>query len=86
MEDFSKNLRFLCSFHRSIADLCRQIGINRQQFNKYLAGQSQPSANNLRLISTYFHLNSNDLFLPEGEFRAGRTDLIFGSRMHSPAT
>lgn len=70
MEDFSNNLRLLCSYHRSVADLCRQIGINRQQFNKYLAGQSEPSASNLRLISSHFHLRSDDLFLPTEEFQA----------------
>lgn len=70
MEDFTKNLKLLCSFHRSVADLCRQIGINRQQFNKYLAGQSQPSASNLRMIAAHFHLNSDDLFLPAEEFRS----------------
>lgn len=68
MENFSENLRQLCSFHRSVADVCRQIGINRQQFNKYLAGDTKPSANNLRLISAYFCMNSDDLFLPRREF------------------
>ncbi len=69
LENFSKNLRLLCSFHRSVADLCRRIGMNRQQFNKYLAGCTQPSASNLRLISSYFSLQSDDLFLSPEEFR-----------------
>lgn len=70
MQDLPQNLRYLCSFHRSVADLCRQIGINRQQFNKYLSGQARPSPNNLRLIATHFHLQSDDFFLPAGEFRS----------------
>lgn len=47
---FAANLRRLCNSTTSIADICRDTGINRQQFNKYLAGRSVPSARVLRKI------------------------------------
>lgn len=47
---FASNLRTLCAAESSIADICRDTGINRQQFNKYLAGRAIPSATVLRRI------------------------------------
>jgi hypothetical protein len=41
--DFTHNLGLLCSYQRSIAEICRKLGFNRQQFNKYLAGSVMPS-------------------------------------------
>lgn len=66
--DFSKNLRLLCSFEKSISDVCRVININRQQFNKYLSGASHPSANNLRRICDHFHTHQSELYLPHAMF------------------
>ncbi|TJW59990.1 MAG: transcriptional regulator, partial [Mesorhizobium sp.] len=45
--NFSSNLKLACSTHRSVSDLCRTIGINRQQFNRYLNAGTLPSAHNL---------------------------------------
>lgn len=59
---FANNLRSLCADRGSIALVCRDIGINRQQFNRYLSGSSLPSAHNLRRISTYFGLTEQDMF------------------------
>ena len=41
-EPFAENLRLLCSHYASVAEVCRRIGMNRQQFNKYLSGASTP--------------------------------------------
>ncbi|TXH37606.1 MAG: XRE family transcriptional regulator [Rhodospirillaceae bacterium] len=54
--------------HSSVSDVCRRIGMNRQQFNKYLSGESLPSAHNLRRIALYFDVASDELFLPAAEF------------------
>ncbi|MEM7215833.1 MAG: helix-turn-helix transcriptional regulator [Pseudomonadota bacterium] len=53
------NLRFLCAEKSSIANVCREIGINQQQFSKYLSGRAMPSAHNLRRIAKYFDLNES---------------------------
>lgn len=45
--DLPENLRVLYSYHSSIAEVCRRLGVNRSQFNRYLSGQTQPS---LRLM------------------------------------
>ncbi|CAM9892966.1 unnamed protein product, partial [Chrysoparadoxa australica] len=64
----AKNLRLLCSEHPSVADVCRKIGINRQQFNKYLAGKSLPSNNNAARICAFFEIERADLSLPHADF------------------
>ena len=69
-EDFSKNLRLLCSHRRSVSQVCRDIGINRQQFNKYLNGSARPSSYNLQRICKYFGVPNIDLFQAHAEFEA----------------
>ncbi len=68
-KNFSNNLRFLCADHGSISQICREIGINRQQFNRYLNGTSVPSAHNLRRIARHFGLTEELLFLPTSKFQ-----------------
>lgn len=63
------NLRFLASQERSVSDLCRKLGINRQQFNKYLAGKVKPSPAILRRIADHFVLEDDELFLEPERFR-----------------
>lgn len=67
-EKFSSNLRRLCSEHVSIAQVCRDIGFNRQQFNRYLNGGGMPSAHNLRRIAQHFGMSVDTLLLEEEEF------------------
>lgn len=55
-----------------MAEVCRQIGINRQQFNKYLSGQSCPSNRNLGRICAFFGVTPADMELPPQEFAAFR--------------
>ncbi|MCZ4292320.1 helix-turn-helix domain-containing protein [Hoeflea alexandrii] len=66
----AENLRLLCSAEPSISAVCRQIGINRQQFNKYLNGTSRPSATNLRRIAFHFGIRPAEFMLPPDEFEA----------------
>jgi transcriptional regulator with XRE-family HTH domain len=48
------NLRKLCSNFRSVAAVCRKLGFNRQQFERYLTGETQPSRHNLQRIAQGF--------------------------------
>lgn len=67
---FSKNLTISCASQRSVSQVCREIGINRPQFARYLKGDSLPSANNLLKIANFFQMAEADFFLPEELFRA----------------
>ncbi len=62
---FGKNLRELCLRHGSIAAVCRQMGVNRQQFNRYLTGETKPSAHTLIRIEEFFGINADTLALPQ---------------------
>lgn len=58
---FSDNLTFACSLFPSIAEVCRRIAINRQQFNKYLSGDVRPSRHNMRRIYDFFGVTESEL-------------------------
>src|SRR5690606_3721496 len=62
------NLKLLCSHYRSIAEVCRKLVINRGQFNKYLSGQSRPTAHNLKRICDFFGVEAYELGLPTEQF------------------
>jgi transcriptional regulator with XRE-family HTH domain len=59
---FATNLRRKTAEYGTIADVCRGTGINRQQFNKYLAGTSFPNAVTLRNICTFLDIQEQSLF------------------------
>lgn len=67
--NFAANLKRLCSLRSSIADVCRATGINRQQFNRYLAGTSVPSALIMRRICELFGVSEEMLFRQPNDFR-----------------
>ncbi|WP_026161084.1 helix-turn-helix domain-containing protein [Sinorhizobium medicae] len=67
---FATNLRFACATRRSISQVCREIGINRQQFNRYISGEARPSAHNVARIAAFFGLSADDFLLPPKLFEA----------------
>lgn len=69
ISDFPDNLRYLCSYYRSISEVCRRLSINRSQFNRYLNGTAQPTANILRRIADFFGMEDFELHLPQDQFR-----------------
>lgn len=86
-DHFLENLQTLCEQSRTVSELCRKIGINRQQFNKYLAGTHQPSRSNLRAIARYFGLSEDVLFSNPKDFRSmleGGHFHLFRSLIQSP--
>lgn len=70
MQDaFAQNLACLCGFHASIAEVCRRLQINRQQFNKYLAGASRPSRHNMRRICDFWGVTEAEILSEPLQFR-----------------
>lgn len=67
--DFVDNLKLLCSHYSSIAEVCRKIGINRTQFNKYLTGQVSPSKANIRIICDFFGVEEFEIMMPHPQFQ-----------------
>ncbi len=70
VDNFARNLRTLCTAHRSVSEICRLTGINRQQFGRYLNGTYRPSRFNMRRICEIFGVHESDLILPAAEFEA----------------
>jgi len=74
-DNFGTNLLSLCKTDQSFSHICRELGINRQQFNKYKSGQHLPSRRNIATIAAYFGVSEKDLFLEPAAFNR-----IYGSR------
>ena len=68
-ENLAINLKLLCSYNDSVAQTCRKMGINRQQFSKYLSGSSMPSMQSLRKICDFFGVESEEVTLPPDQFK-----------------
>lgn len=79
-KNLSRNLRVLCDRHGSIAEVCRRIDINRQQFNRYLSGETRPSGSILRKIADFFRVPGADLDLDVSLF-ARRHDRQQGAKV-----
>lgn len=61
---FGANLRLLSRAYPSISELSRQLGINRTQFNRYLAGESFPRPDVLARICDFFDVDARVLLEP----------------------
>ncbi len=66
--ELAANLSLLCSYHPSVAEVCRRLAFNRQQFNKYLSGQTRPSRSNMRRICDFFGVTEAELLLDPAQF------------------
>lgn len=67
--DLARNLVWLCAPQQSISHVCRELGINRQQFGRYLSGANRPSVRNLSKICQFFSVSIDDIVLPHDLFR-----------------
>ncbi|MBB3143343.1 helix-turn-helix transcriptional regulator [Halomonas organivorans] len=68
-DDFAANLRLLCSYYRSIAEVCRRLDINRAQFNRYLSGRYKPADHTMRRICDFFGVEVHEILLPHEDFQ-----------------
>lgn len=68
MNDLAENLQTISTSRRSVSELCRQLGFNRQQFARYLTGETRPSKFNLRRIADGLGIPVDDLLGPHDEF------------------
>lgn len=65
---FGANLRQLALKYSSIAELCRQLKVNRTQFNRYLSGESFPRPDVLHRMCQFFDVDARVLLEPVDGF------------------
>ncbi|MGH1330582.1 MAG: helix-turn-helix domain-containing protein [Paracoccaceae bacterium] len=75
---FAENLRLLLRGHPSVAQVCREIGINRTQFNRYLSSEAFPRPDVLSLICNYFEVDARILLEPLDQIGASSTEQLHG--------
>lgn len=68
MTEISENLKLLCSYRPTISQVGRDLGINRSQLNRYLAGTSTPRTGLMRRICDYFGVEPHELMQPPTDF------------------
>jgi len=73
---FGENLRLLSAGYDSVASLCRDLGINRTQFNRYLSGESFPRPDVLHRICQFFGVDGRILLEPVASLRPASGDLL----------
>ncbi|MBY6166134.1 helix-turn-helix domain-containing protein [Pseudooceanicola nitratireducens] len=73
---FGANLRQLSSQYPSIAGLCRELGINRTQYNRYLSGESFPRPDVLHRICEFFSKDARILLEPVDAIPDGNSELL----------
>ncbi|MEB8386174.1 helix-turn-helix transcriptional regulator [Rhodobacteraceae bacterium KMM 6894] len=73
---FGDNLRLLSAQYPSVAGLCRDLGINRTQFNRYLTGESFPRPDVLHRICTFFGVDARILLERVDHMRSASYDLL----------
>lgn len=61
---FGQNLRELVTRAPSISHVCRELDINRSQFNRYLSGEANPRPDILQRICAYFDCDARILLSP----------------------
>lgn len=73
---FGANLRRLSASYPSIAGLCRDLGINRTQFNRYLSSESFPRPDVLHRICRFFGVDARILLEPVDILKPISSDLL----------
>jgi transcriptional regulator with XRE-family HTH domain len=73
---FGRNLRLLSSGYPSVSEVCRQLDINRAQFNRYLNGESYPRPDMLARICDFFETNARILTDPLETITKTQPDLM----------
>ena len=61
-ENLAVNLRRLRAMHGSIAAVCREMGVNRQQFDRYLSEDALPNRATTIRICKYFGIDEAELY------------------------
>lgn len=70
------NLRQLSRQAVSISALCRELGINRTQYNRYLSGESFPRPDVLHRICSYFGVDARILLDPVEKIEAAPSGIL----------
>ncbi|MBB04236.1 MAG: transcriptional regulator [Pseudooceanicola sp.] len=69
-------MRQMSAEYSSIASLCRDLGINRTQFNRYLSGESFPRPDVLHRICAFFGKDARILLEPVDSVPEGSSELL----------
>ena len=78
--NFARTLKSLCGSKGSINKVCLELGVNRQQFAKYLTGSTLPSLYALQRMADYFEVDPSVFFVA----RPGSSKLALAKKAAPP--
>lgn len=67
--NFARNLGLLVSYAGSVAEVSRRLGVNRQQFHRYLAGTARPTVRRMLRICDFFGVEESEILMDHAQFR-----------------
>lgn len=73
---FGRNLRLLGEQYPSVSEICRQLNVNRAQYNRYLNGESYPRPDMLARICAFFGTDARILTEPLENLAPKEVDLL----------
>jgi len=73
---FGENLKTLSDDYSSVSALCRDLGINRTQFNRYMSGESFPRPDVLHRICVFFDTDARILLEPVSQLDPPPNDIV----------
>lgn len=78
-----RNLQHLTAGVQNQSEMCRRIGVNRTQFNRYLTGSAFPRPDVLSRICQYFGVDANIVLEPLDTADTGRERLAMANNLPS---
>ncbi|MEM9911556.1 MAG: helix-turn-helix transcriptional regulator [Pseudomonadota bacterium] len=73
---FGQNLTQLAADYPSISALCRDLGVNRTQFNRYVSGESFPRPDVLHQMCVFFGVDARILLEPLNQTKTAAHELL----------
>ncbi|MEM9844631.1 MAG: helix-turn-helix transcriptional regulator [Pseudomonadota bacterium] len=73
---FGQNLTQLSASYPSVSALCRELGINRTQFNRYVSGESFPRPDVLHQMCVFFGVDARILLEPLDKTQTATQELL----------
>lgn len=78
---FRENLKILVDPYPSITFVCKQIGVERSKFNRFLNGESFPQPEILQKICKFFKADARILLEPLAKFRKNTADFTVAGQL-----
>jgi len=68
-DNFARNLRLLVSYAGTVTSVSQRLQINRQQFHRYLTGETRPTVGRMQRLCDFFGVEESEILMDHAQFR-----------------